>query len=356
MKKKVYLTLENGTVFQGYSFGASGESTGELVFSTGMVGYVESITDPCNYKKILVQTFPLIGNYGVNYADVESDKAWVSAYIVREKCDYPSNFRMQTDLDNFLKEKNVIGVYGIDTRQLTKILREEGSMKARISYKPCQDVTEIKNDSVENAVDVISPKTTQIFGDKNAKYHIGLINYGTKNSIIQNLTAENCYVTSMPVNVTVEEILSQNFDGVVLGDGAGNPAVLTNEIEQVKGLLGKLPIMGLGFGYQILALALGGKVKKQKYGHRGSNQPVKEVEGKRVYVSTQNHDYEVIADGMQGKVTYVNVNDGSCEGIDCKQLQAFGVQFMPECCIHGNETNPIYTQFFTMMKKENENA
>ncbi len=356
MKKKVYLTLANGKVFQGYRFGAIGEKTGELVFSTGMVGYVETLTDPCNYGQIVVQTFPLIGNYGVNEQDVESDCAWLSAYVVREICDAPSNFRSEGDLESFMKKKGVVGVYGVDTRELTKILREEGSMNARISDKPLNE-EEIKNlakFSVKDALSVTASLTKKTHGDEKAKYKVALWNLGGKNSTAKNLVKHGCCVIDMPTNTTADEILSLGVDGVVLGDGAGNPADNVTIIEEVKKLIGKTPIFGMGLGHQILALAFGGKTSKLKSGHRGSNQPVKCEKCGKVFVSSQNHSYVVLPNSVpQGKQWFFNVNDGSCEGMQYEEYKALGVQFNPEACSIGNPENPVYKKFFTLMDKEN---
>ena len=233
--KKVYLTLQNGTVFEGRAFGAEGEITGELVFSTGMVGYIETLTDPVNYGQIVVQTFPLIGNYGMMHTDVESDKAWVSAYIVREICDQPSNFRMEGTLEEYMKEQGVIGVYGVDTRQLTKILREEGAMNARISKKPLTD-DEIKTMGkfrIENAVKAVAKNEKGFYQTENAKYTVAFWNFGSRRSAIENLLAQGCNVIDMPATSTAEEILATGAHGIVLSDGAGNPADNTEIIDQI---------------------------------------------------------------------------------------------------------------------------
>ena len=354
-KTKVYLTLQNGRVFQGYAFGAEGEVTGELVFSTGMVGYIEGLSDPSNYGQILVQTFPLIGNYGMVHSDVESEKAWVSAYVVREICDKPSNFRLDGNLEAYIKEQGVIGIYGVDTRELTKILREEGTMNARISHRPLDEseVLALAEYKTEGAVSVVSPKTKTVYGKENAKYRVALWNFGAKNSTANALVAQNCQVISLPADTSAKEILALEVDGIVLSDGPGNPEDNTEIIEEIKKAVGKKPILGLGLGHQMLALALGAKTKKEKYGHRGGNQPVKCLKNGKVYISTQNHGYGVVKDTIQqGEVTFVNVNDESCEGIEYKNLQALGVQFVPESCAAGHLENPVYDKFFALMKKE----
>jgi carbamoyl-phosphate synthase small subunit len=355
-KKKVYLTLQNGTVFQGYSFGAKGDVCGELVFTTGTVGYIETLTDSCNQGQIVVQTFPLIGNYGMIYSDVENKKASVSAYVVREICDNPSNFRMDGDLENYLKEQNVVGVYGVDTRQLTKILREEGTMNARITSKP------LKTDEIQ-ALASYKPQTNLerskkgFYQAENAKGTLALWEFGSKRSTIEKLLAFGYNVMTLPFDATAEEILATGAHGIVLSEGAGNPNDFTSIAAEVKKVLGEKPVLGLGLGHQLVALALGAKVKKHKYGHRGSNQPVKCIADGKVYISTQNHGYVVMNDTVQeGVVSFINVNDGSCEGIEYEALKAITVQFTPDCCEIGNAENPIYAKFFAMMEKEKENA
>ncbi len=354
-KKKVYLTLQNGCVFQGYAFGAEGDVCGELVFSTGTVGYIETLTDPCNQGQIVVQTFPLIGNYGMIYSDVESKKASVAAYVVREICDAPSNFRMDGDLETYLKEQNVVGIYGVDTRQLTKILREEGTMNARVSLKPLKEAEVSALASHTTKVDMASEKA--FYQAENAKYTLALWNFGVKRSVIEKFLSLGCNVISLPADATAEEVLATGAHGVLLSEGAGNPNDCQNIVDEIKKVLGKKPVLGLGLGHQLVALALGAKVEKHKYGHRGSNQPVKCVEDGKVYISTQNHGYVVLNDSVkEGKVSFINVNDGSCEGIEYEALHALTLQFSPDCCDIGNEENPIYTKFIAMMEKENENA
>lgn len=354
-KKKVYLSLQNGRVFQGYRFGTEGEATGELVFSTGMVGYMETLTDPSNFGQIVVQTFPLIGNYGAIRADVESEKAWVSAYVVREFCEEPSNFRMEGQLETYLKEQGVVGIYGVDTRELTKILREEGVMNAKISNRPLkeQELKALSDYKITNAVESVSSEKKGYFEAENAKYTVALWNLGAKNSTIAHLNEQGCNVVSMPASSTAEEILALHANGVVISDGPGDPKENATLFEEVKKLLGNVPVLGLGLGHQLVALALGGKTKKQKYGHRGGNQPVKCTKTGKVYISSQNHGYEVVADSVKGgRTSFVNINDGSCEGVEYEELQAFTLQFTPESCAIGNSENPIYTKFFAMMEKE----
>ena len=357
-KKKVYLTLQSGDVFEGYRFGASGTVIGELVFSTGMVGYVEDITDTANYGQLIVRTFPLVGNYGVARTDAQSEKAWASALIVREWCDAPSNFRMETTLDEYLKEKGVVGIYGVDTRQLTKILREYGAMNAKISDKPAlEDMDDITEYAVKEAVKTVAPTQIEYYGDDNAKYTVALWNFGAKKNTINDLVKRGCRVISVPAFSKSEEILALGADGIVLSDGPGDPMEVASIAEEIKKVVGKVPVFGVGLGHQLLAMSFGAQTIKQKYGHRGSNQPVKCVADGQVYISTQNHGFEVDTDTLTtGKISFVNVNDGSCEGIDYADYKAFSVQFETASCVIGNLENPLYKKFFTLMTKEKDNA
>ncbi len=358
-KKKLYLTLENGKSLQGYAFGAEGEVTAELVFSTGMVGYIETLTDPANYGQMVVQTFPLIGNYGMIDVDKQSDRAWVAAYVVREICDAPSNFRSDGTLEAYLKEQGIIGICGVDTRELTKILREEGAMNARISKKPLTEaqIAALSSHEIENAVQAVATAERGYFKAENAKYSVALWNFGAKYSAVANLNAQGYDVIVLPANASAEEVLSLDVNGVVLSDGPGDPADNGEIIEEIKKVLGKKPVLGLGLGHLLLAIASSGKTAKCKYGHRGSNQPVKCVKSGRVYISTQNHGYEVVADSLtQGEVSFVNVNDGSCEGVVYEGLKGMSTQFEPEACSIGAPSNAVYDQFTAMMEKEKENA
>ncbi len=354
-KKKVYVTLSNGKAFEGYRFGTDGNVVGELVFSTGMLGYVETLTDPSNYGQIYVQTFPLVGNYGVARADAESERAWLKAYIVREVCDAPSNFRMETSLDSYMKEQGVVGVYGVDTRELTKILREEGAMNVAISDKKLTKagLQKLKEYCIQDAVQAVSPAAKAEYETANAKYTVALWNFGAKNSTVACLQAMGCKVISLPYTATAQQILETGANGVVISDGPGDPKANGQAIDELKKLLGKIPVLGLGLGHQLVALATGANTIKCKHGHRGSNQPVKCTSDGKVYISTQNHGYAVETKTLKaGKVSFISVNDGSCEGIDYDDLQATTVQFVPECCNLGNDENPVYKKFFAMMDKE----
>lgn len=351
-EEKVYLTLQNGQVFEGKRFGARGDVIGELVFTTGMTGYIETLTDPSYYGQIVIQTFPLIGNYGMIPADAESRKPFLSAYIVREYCEAPSNFRCEGKLDDYLKAQGIVGVYGIDTRQLTRIVRETGVMNAVISTRPVNDVNEIKKYAIRNAVESVTCAEPSVYGEGN-KRTVALWDFGAKENIVRELVKRGCKVIRVPASYTAEQILALNPDGLMLTNGPGDPAENVGIIENIKKLAGKLPVFGICLGHQLFALAMGGKTKKMKYGHRGTNQPVKNLETGRVYISSQNHGYEVINESVQsvGKISFVNANDNTCEGVDYDDMNAFTVQFHPEACSGPLDASYLFDRFIANMDK-----
>lgn len=354
--KKSYLILEDGSVFEGLQIGADGTTVGELVFTTGMTGYLETLTDPSYYGQIVIQTFPLIGNYGVIEEDFEGKTA-VKGYIVREVCDTPSNFRNQYELDKFLKSQNICGLCGVDTRQLTKLIREQGVMNAMISDTVPEDLEVIKSYSVTDAVKNVSCKEIQVFPpEKNKIFSVVLIDYGAKKNIIRSLCKRGCEVIVVPHNTSGENILALKPDGIMLSNGPGDPTENTFCIEQIKKLLGKLPIFGICLGHQLTALAAGGETVKLKYGHRGANQPVKDVGGSRTYITSQNHGYAVVSESLKGKaeLTFINANDGSCEGLSYPDKNCFTVQFHPEACAGPKDTDFLFDRFINIMGgKEN---
>lgn len=354
---KVYLTLQNGKVFQGTGFGAAGETVGELVFTTGMTGYIETLTDPSYYGQIVTQTFPLIGNYGIIPSDFESEKSWVSAYIVREKCDRPSNFRCEGTLDEYLKKNGIIGIYGIDTRELTKIVREAGVMNAAITFKPLADFGEVNAYAVKNAVRSVTCESVKSFGGPDG-LKVAVWDFGAKKNIVRELVKRGCRCTVVPSFYTAEQILELKPDGLMLTNGPGDPAENVGIIENLKKLAGKLPIFGICLGHQLLALAMGGKTAKMKYGHRGGNQPVKELATGRVYISSQNHGYEVLSSSLQniGELTFVNANDNTCEGFDYPELNAYTVQFHPEACGGPQDASFLFDKFITKIEESKRNA
>ena len=349
--KKGYLILQDGQVFEGVRFGAETDTVGELVFTTGMCGYVETLTDPSYAGQIVMQTYPLIGNYGIIREDFEG-ACCVKGYVVREYCDTPSNFRTDCDLDTYLKEQGVPGLCGVDTRELTRIIREHGVMNAAICDEIPADLTPIKTYAITGVVEAVSckePDRYQAEGEE--RFRVSLLDYGAKRNIVRELQKRGCTVTVLPATTSAEEILAANPDGVMLSNGPGDPAENTYQIEQIRKLLGKVPMFGICLGHQLTALAAGGSTYKLKYGHRGVNQPVRDVEGVRTYITSQNHGYAVDSDTVKlGKVRFANANDGTCEGIDYPELKAFTVQFHPEACTGPKDTTFLFDRFVELMK------
>ncbi len=348
--KKGYLVLQDGQVFAGERFGAEADSVGELVFTTGMCGYLETLTDPSYAGQIVTQTFPLIGNYGVIPPDFEGE-THVRGYIVRERCDAPSNFRSEGTLDEFLKEKGIPGLCGVDTRRLTRFLRENGVMNAMICDHVPEDLTEIAAFRVENAVTEVTcaaQRTCPAEGKQ--RFRVALLDYGMKRNILRELQKRSCAVTVYPAGTAAETILAEGFDGVMLSNGPGDPADNAFQIEQIRKLLGALPLFGICLGHQLTALAAGGGTYKLKFGHRGVNQPVKEVGGTRTWITSQNHGYAVSGGVPGGRVSFVNANDGTCEGVDYPDLRAFTVQFHPEACAGPRDTAFLFDRFLALME------
>ena len=342
---KAYLILENGSVFEGTSIGAQGEAVGEIVFSTTMGSYIEALTDPSSYGQILLQTFPLIGNYGMIYSDMESDKAHTKGYVVREMCDIPSNFRCEGTLDSFLKEQGVVGICGVDTREITKIIREEGTMAAKITTKAPEG--KITLPQIKDAVKEVSAKEKYTVGEGNVK--IAFLDLGTKKSAVNTLASRGAQVDVLPCDTKADELLT--YDAVYLSDGPGNPDDCGEIIEEIKKVFGKKPILATGLGHQLLAMANGGKCEKLHHGHHGANQPVKEIASGRVYITAQNHNFAVISSTLPdfAKVTYENPNDKSVEGIEYIDKNAVSIQFALTEGEGPNETGFIYDRYFEMI-------
>ncbi|MBQ8679496.1 MAG: carbamoyl phosphate synthase small subunit [Treponema sp.] len=366
---KAWLILADGTIFEGSSIGACGSTIGETVFTTGMTGYLETLTDPSYYGQIVTQTFPLIGNYGVIPEDFESKKCWVSGYVVREICENPSNFRALGKLDEYLKAQGIIGICGIDTRALTKKLRQSGVMNGMIvSGKekcPATDeklIKSIKEYEISDAVKKVSSfnpadnpsdlPVSETCNEKNLK--IILWDFGAKANIQRELEKRGCKVTVLPSSAKAEDILSQKADGLMLSNGPGDPAENTAIISEIKKICdyGKLPVFGICLGHQMLSLARGCKTCKLKFGHRGGNHPVKDTESGRIYITSQNHGYAVENTSLPpyAKMTFFNVNDGTVEGIKYTDIPAFSVQFHPEACGGPHDTNFLFDAFLDEVK------
>ncbi|MBU3074503.1 carbamoyl phosphate synthase small subunit [Clostridium estertheticum] len=344
------LILENGIIFEGNLFGYLEESVGEVVFNTGMTGYEEILTDPSYYGQIVTMTYPLIGNYGINLEDVESKSPKVKGFIVREKCDYPSNWRCEMDLEGYFKQNKIIGLEGIDTRALTKILRENGTMKGIIA------TTELTKDEIDqklmnfsNSNAVMKVTTKKCYTIEGSGQHVAIVDFGIKENILRSFKKRNCKLTIFPADTTAEQILNVNPDLVFLSNGPGDPKDLQDVIKMIKEIIGKKPIVGICLGHQLLALALGGETAKLKFGHRGCNHPVKDIEENKVYITSQNHGYYVRKLPENMKVTHVSVNDGTIEGMRHKSLPIFSVQFHPEACPGPRDIDVIFDKFLSFI-------
>ena len=348
---KAYLVLANGMVFEGENFGAAGTSVGEVVFNTGMVGYEETLTDPSYYGQIITQTYPLVGNYGVNGEDAESNRIHAFGYIVREACDAPSNFRCEGTVDAFLKARGIPGICGVDTRAITRQIREQGVMNALICRRVPDDLSALRAYAVTGAVDLATcaePSVHPAAGE--AHYRVALVDYGAKRNIVRELCQRGCEVAVVPARTAAEAILALDPDGIMLSNGPGDPGENAFCIAQIAKLLGKKPLFGICLGHQLMALATGARTEKMKYGHRGANQPVRDLAGARTYITSQNHGYAVVSDSVKaGKVRYVNANDGTCEGIDYPEWRAFTVQFHPEASAGPRDTSFLFDRFLDLM-------
>ena len=306
------LILEDGTIFEGKAFGYLGDSIGEVVFNTSMTGYQEVLTDPSYYGQIVTMTYPLVGNYGINLEDMESNKSHVKGFIVREKSNDPNNFRCEMDLDTYLKQNKVIGLEGIDTRALTKILRNNGTMKGIIT---------LENASLEDV----------------------------KSNILRSFVKRDCDITVFPATTKPEEILGINPDLIFLSNGPGDPEDLEDVIENIRELIGKKPIVGICLGHQLLALTLGGKTSKLKFGHRGGNHPVKDLEENKIFITSQNHGYYVSEMPENMEVTHINLNDNTVEGMRHKELPIYSVQYHPEACPGPKDNDYIFDKFLELV-------
>ena len=353
--KKAYLYLENGQVLEGRSFGAAGTAMGELVFTTGMTGCVESLTDPSYYGQLVVYTFPQFGNYGICRADQESPHCQMGGVVVREACENPSNFRCEETVDAFLKEENVVGIAGVDTRMLTQMIRDGGVLNAVITTEEGEpDWDALKAYRVKESVENTSRKDILVRhpeGEK--KFSVALLDYGAKGSICNSLLARGCEVTIYPYNTPAEDILAAGHDGVMLSNGPGDPAENVEIIANIREMLSTgIPTFGICLGHQLTALAAGAKTCKLKYGHRGANQPVTSPAKQRTFITSQNHGYAVMADTLPesvGQMSYFNANDGTCEGVDYLKWNCFTVQFHPEANGGPKDTEFLFDQFVSRM-------
>ena len=354
---KAYLILEDGTVFEGTSIGSSREVISEIVFNTSMTGYLEVLTDPSYAGQAVVMTYPLIGNYGICREDMESRQAWPDGYIVRELSRIPSNFRSGDTIDHFLKEQDIPGISGIDTRALTKILREKGTMNGMITTNGDYDLEEVKEKirqyTVKGVVLKTSVKKPYVLPGDGKK--VALLDCGAKDNRARNLNKRGCEVTVYPADTPAEEILKTDPDGIMLSNGPGDPAENVGIIEEVRKLYeSSVPIFAICLGHQLMALATGAKTYKLKYGHRGGNHPVKDLETGRVYITSQNHGYAVDEESLDPSVAvpaFVNVNDKTNEGLKYVGKNIFTVQYHPEACPGPLDSGYLFDRFMRMMEE-----
>jgi len=359
---KAFLILEDGNVFAGESIGVQKEVISEIVFNTGMTGYLEVLTDPSYAGQSVVMTYPLIGNYGICYADMESQKPWVDAFIVRELSRIPSNFRNEESIQSFLERNEIPGIAGIDTRALVKLLRRKGTMNGMITTKkydnPEEVLTRLRCYKASEAVARVTCKdTVSVPAEGEKKFKVALMDYGMKKNILKSLTKRGCEVTIYPAFTKAEEILKTNPDGIMLSNGPGDPKECEDIIREVRHLFDSdVPIFAICLGHQLLALANGGDTEKMKYGHRGANHPVKDLNTGRVYISTQNHGYMVKKESIKpelAEVGFINVNDKTVEGLHYLGKNVFSVQFHPEACAGPMDSDFLFDKFIHMMEVHN---
>lgn len=363
--KRAYLLLENGSLFEADLFGYDefDDLCAEIVFNTSMVGYTQTLTDPSYYGQMIVQTFPLIGNYGVNPLDFENEKSYVRAYIAREFCKEPSNFRSRYSIEKFLIDNKIPALCNIDTRALTKQLRTCGTMNAIILKSFDENdkdkiLKELKNYKITNAIAKVSTKES-IFLCSMRPYRIVIMDFGCKKSDVYEFIGEDFDVIIVPYDTTAQKIKQLNPDGVLLSDGPGDPMKNTEVISEIKKLSQmNMLILGVGMGHQLLALANGAKTKKLKYGHRGSSQPVKDVNSGKVYITAQNHGYVVDRDSLSDNMhmRFVNINDNTCEGIEYTDIPALSIQFNLKLCAGAQDSNLLLDEFISMVKERKTNA
>ena len=350
------LVLEDGSVYKGYGIGADIEMAGEVVFNTAMTGYQETLSDPSYNGQIITFTYPLIGNYGINRDDYETINPSIKGIVTREICRKPSNFRKEFTLDEVLKDLNIPGISGIDTRSLTKKIREHGTIKGIITgiEKDAQKVAENlrKNNLPTNQIEQVSTK--KAFLSSGLGKRVVLIDLGMKSGIMRELNLRGCDIIVMPHDASAKEILRQKPDGIMLSNGPGDPVDVPETISTIKDLIGKVPIFGICMGHQLISLACGAKTYKLKFGHRGANQPVKNLITGKVDITAQNHGYAVDIDSLKDtdlELTHIAVNDGTCEGVRHKKYSVFSVQYHPEASPGPHDPNYLFDQFIENMKK-----
>ena len=358
MAQKAYLVLENGKIFEGRYFGVQKDIIGEVVFSTNMGGYLETLTDKSYFGQIVVQTFPLVGNYGVIEKQFESDRVYMSAYVVRHLCDYPSNFQSEGKLEDYFVKNNLTGIYGIDTRALTKIIRNFGEMNGIICSEPnSADLKKVKEYRAADAVMQVSTKVQYIEKPKKVKFPVAVIDLGLNKKVKNELLRRGLELHIFPADTDIKKILDIKPRGVFLTNGPGNPADNAQVVKVVKELISyQMPIMGVGLGHQIIAIAFGFKNEKLKHGHRGANQSVKNVLTNWLYVTNQNHSYAVLKKSIDKRIAneyFININDNTNEGIEYKYHPVFSLQFDPETDRGPNDTGFLFDRFVSSMEGSN---
>ncbi len=364
MNKKACLILENGTVFSGTAFGAEGETIGEVCFNTGMTGYQEILTDPSYCGQLITMTYPHIGNYGINPEDIESAKIQAAGFIVREENILPSNFRSTQSLGDYLRSQNVVGIQNIDTRMLTRMIRDEGAMNGIISTTDLKEKSLIKKVKAapsmngQDLATVVTCDNSYVWGEQSQQYKIAALDFGIKHNILHLLEFHGCNNTVFPAQTSSDEILGFNPDGIFLSNGPGDPAAVTYGVETVKKLLGKKPIFGICLGHQILALALGGSTYKLKFGHRGCNHPVKNLQNNMVEITSQNHGFAVDPESLTKniEITHTSLNDQTVEGLRCRDLSVFSVQYHPEASPGPHDSRYLFEKFINLMSPDTINA
>lgn len=358
---KRQLILENGETFVGEAIGSTQEQNGEVVFNTGMTGYQEILSDPSYCGQIVTMTYPLIGNYGINRDDFESVKPSINGLIVREATEYPSHFRSQLSMNEWLISEDIPGVQGVDTRKLTRMIRTSGTLKGRLCSMDVnveQVVAELK--AMPLATDQVSRVSTKSrYMNPGPKERIVLIDYGVKKGIVKDLVSEGYEVLVVPYSMTAKEVLALQPDGIVLSNGPGDPTDVPEAIETVKGLIGKVPIFGICLGHQLIALACGAVTTKMNFGHRGSNHPVKDLRTGHIAMTSQNHGYTVNEESLKHtdlEITHINVNDSSVEGVRHKNFPVYSVQYHPEASPGPEDAKGLFKQFKQLVETNQEEA
>lgn len=352
------IVLEDGEEYYGYGFGAEKEAICEIVFNTSMVGYQEIVSDPSYTYQMVVMTYPLIGNYGITDDDYETKQPTIGGMIVREYNDLPSNFRYTKTLSEYLEENNIPGIAGIDTRKLTRSIREKGSRRVIITDSETSKQEALKrlkeNETPKDAVSKVSCKKKWYSRTANPKYNVVAIDCGIKLNIVRSLNNRGCNVTVVPYNTTAKEIMELKPDGIFLSNGPGNPEDVTEVIKLVKELRGKYPIFGICLGHQMISLAYGAKTYKLKFGHRGGNHPVLNLENDKIEITSQNHSYAVDEESLKKTdltVTHKNILDNTIEGVECKKDKVFSVQYHPESAPGPQDSGYLFDKFIDLLKK-----